>query len=340
MLNTTLNRRALIGATAGLSAAALAGPAVVAQEASPAASPVAAGWTFTDDKGVTVTADAVPTRIVADLNAAAPLWDFGIRPVAVFGWNATTDGEFGEAGGNVDPAAVEVVGAGDEPFQPEAVVAVDPDLLVTITWSDDPADYWSFTEPAIIEQAKEIAPLVAIAAYGLADVNTNRFAELAASLGADLETPELVEAKAAYDDALASFPEQVAAKSDLSVLFLYAGSTEEPLYIANPAGWADLSLYQKLGVNIVVPEGEMSEWWQELSWEEALKYPADVVFHSWRPGTMSIEEMQAHPTLGQHPAIKAGQVGEWNQDFIMSWQGMTAALDSISAPILAAEKLT
>ena len=340
MLNTPLNRRTLIGASAGLAGAALAGPAILAQQASPEASPATGGWSFTDDKGITVTADAVPTRIVADLNAAAPLWDFGIRPVGVFGWNATETGDFGAAGGNVDPAAVEVVGTGDEPFQAEPTVALDPDLLVTITWSDDPADYWSFTEPAIVDQAREIAPLVAMAAYGLADANTNRFAELAASLGADLETDELVAAKSAYDEAMASFPDAVGAKSDISVLFLYAGSTEEPLYIANPVGWADLSLYQKLGVNIVVPEGEMSAWWQELSWEEALKYPADFVFHSWRPGTMTVEEMQAHVTLGQHPAIKAGQVAEWNQDFIMSWQGMTAALDSISGPLANATKIT
>lgn len=338
---STHSRRQVIAVAAG-GAAALATGRTFAQEATPGASPVAAGWTYTDAKGVTVTAEAVPTRIVSDVNTAAPLWDFGIRPVAVFGWNATETGDFGPAGGNVDPAAVEVVGTGDSPFDTEAVLAVDPDLIVTLTWTpDDPSDYWSFTEPAIVEQARAIAPLIAMSATGFADENTDRFAELAESLGADLATPELGEAKTAYGEALAAFPDQAASKSDLTALFLYAGSGTEPIYFANPEGWADLSLYQKLGLNIVIPEGDdVTAWWQEASHEEAGKYQSDVLFHSTRPGTLTAEEIKAHPTLGQHPAVKAGQVYPWNQDFIMSWQGMKTALDSIINPLLEAEKVS
>jgi len=339
-------RRQFIGGTAGL-AAGLATMSTLAHEgahgdatpaASPGASPVAGGWSFTDDHGVTVTADAAPTRIVADVNAAAPLWDFGVRPVAVFGWNASESGNFGAAGGNIDPSAVAVVGDATEPFKTEAVLAEDPDLLVTLTWApSDPADYWSFTEAALVDQARQIAPLIAMSAAGFADANTDRFAELATSLGADLSTPELTAAKADYTDRLTAFPDQAASKADLKVLFMYIAA-EGSVYFATPKGWADLSLYQKLGVNIVLPETD-DPWWQEVSQEEAGMYPADVIFHSTRPGTLSVDEMKAHPTLGQHPAIKAGQIGEWNQDFIMSWQGMSAALDSISGPILAANKV-
>ncbi len=243
-------------------------------------------WIFTDDKGVTVTLPEMPQRIVADVNAAAPLWDFGIRPVAVFGWNASETGDFGPAGGNVDPAAVQVAGNATEPIQPEKVVVADPDLLVTITWApEDPTEYWSI-DAEILPQVLPIAPVVAISATGLADVNTERFAELAVSLGADLTSPELAEAKVTYEAALADFPARAAEKSDLTVLFLSVGADEE-IYVANAPDWADLSLYESLGLKIVSPDIEAGAYWEELSMEEAAKYPADVIFNSTRPGTLT-----------------------------------------------------
>src|SRR4051812_42919727 len=46
-------------------------------------------WVFTDDRGITVTLPGMPKRIIADVNVAAALWDFGVRPVGLFGWNIT-----------------------------------------------------------------------------------------------------------------------------------------------------------------------------------------------------------------------------------------------------------
>jgi iron complex transport system substrate-binding protein len=326
----------LIGATAAIATSAVAATRAQAQEGTP----VTTGeWTFTDDKGVTVSLPEAPQRIVADVNAAAPLWDFGVRPVAVFGWNATETGDFGPAGGNVDPAAVEIVGNVTEPIQPEAVVAAAPDLLVTLTWTpDDPAEYWSI-DTAILPQIEPIAPLVAISATGMADANTERFAELAGLLGADLASPELTAAKSAYETALAGFPALAAEKTDLAILFVSVGS-DDKIFVANPPDWADLTLYESLGLTIVKPGVEKDAFWEELSMEEALKYPADVIFNSTRPDTLTSEELMAHPVFGQHPAVKAGQLGLWNQDFIMSYQGMAAALTATIEPVTGAEKVT
>lgn len=334
-------RRHAVGAAASAFAGVAWFSSTHAQESSPAASPAATNseWTFTDDKGVTATLSSQPERIVADVNAAAPLWDFGIRPVAVFGWNATENGDFGPAGGNVDPAAVAIVGNATEPIQPEAIAAQHPDLLVTLTWTpDDPTEYWSI-DTSILPQVTPIAPLVALSATGMADANTERFAELAAALGADLASPELVEAKATYDASLTSFRETASATSDLRVLFAYVDATDEA-YIASPQDWADLSLYEHLGLQLVHPDAEKDAFWETISAEQALKYPADVILCSTRPGTLTADELKAHPTWGQHPAVKAGQIGLWNQDFIMSYQGMAAALDATIAPLLTAGKVT
>jgi iron complex transport system substrate-binding protein len=334
--DSSLSRRTMLGATLGVAAtSALLSGSTIAQESTPAASPeIDRPWSFTDDKGVTVSLETRPERIVADVNAAAPLWDFGIRPVAVFGWNASETGDFGPAGGNIDPNQVDVVGDPVETIQLEKTIVAQPDLLITVTWTpDDPTEYWSIgTE--VLPQVLEIAPLIAISATGSADVNTERFAELAVALGADLETPELVEAKARYDQALADFPAAAAGQSSLRVLFIYAAEGES-IYVANPIDWADLTLYQSLGLNIVQPEVEPGTFWEELSTELANKYPADIIFHSTRPGTMTPDELAAHPTLGQHPAVKAGQIGAWNQDFIMSYQGMTDALETTIATVSA-----
>ena len=309
---------------------------MLAQDATP--SPTG-DWSFTDDKGVTVTLPVQPTRIVADVNAAAPLWDFGIRPVAVFGWNASETGDFGPAGGNIDPNAVEVVGNPTETFQLEPAVAVRPDLIVTVTWApDDPTEYWSIGTD-ILPQVLQIAPIIALSATGSADINTARFAELAKALGADLATPELIEAKARYEAVFSALPGIAATKSDLSILFMYAAD-EEKIYIANPSDWADLTLYQSLGLGLVQPDAAPGSYWEELSFEQAIKYPADILFNSTRPGTFNAEDLKAHSILGQHPAVKAGQVGGWNQDFIMSYQGMATALENIIGVITGANKIT
>lgn len=169
-------------------------------------------------------------------------------------------------------------------------------------------------------------------------MNTARFAELAGLLGADLAAPELAAAKTAYDAALADFPVQAAEQSDLEILFVYVGQ-DEKIYVANAPDWADLTLYERLGLTIVKPATAKDTFWEELSMEEALKYPADVIFSSTRPDTLTVDQLMAHPIFGQHPAAQAGQMGLWNQDFIMSYQGMTAALEATIGPVMAASKV-
>ncbi len=335
----SVSRRSLLGAS-GLAAAAIAAPRLTSAQ-TPDASPTGP-WTFTDDKGVTVTLDTMPTRIIADVNAAAPLWDFGIRPVGVFGWNATQNKDFGPAGGNIDPDQVEVVGYEPELFVYEKAAALNPDLIITVTWEpDNPAEYWSLDfDPDLIETARAAAPVIAISATGSADVNTERFAELAASLGANLESDEQIAAKERFETAKARLQGVASAKSDLVSLFAYLGDGAATWYIASPQDWADLSFYQSLGVTMVQPDVEKFAYWNEISTEEADMYPADIFFHSTRPGTTTEEALIADESFGSLPSIKAGQVAAWNQDFIMSYEGMAIATEGIAAAIEQATKVS
>jgi iron complex transport system substrate-binding protein len=334
----TWSRRNLLALSGGLTAGAALGQPARARQATPASSPVAGEWTFTDDAGTTVTLPERPVRIVADLNAATALWDFGIAPVAVSGYTVTTDA----AWGNLD-RSIPSINAGPETGAPdlEALLAMEPDLFVTITWSPENPDIayeWTFPDPAELALAQSIVPVVAISATGLADVNTARFAELAGLLGADLESPELVAARAAYDDAVAAFRTLAEEKSDLTTLFVYAAGDNE--YVANPSKWADLAMYQALGLNIIEPDVPETEYWHQLSPEQALIYPSDVLFQSTRTEILSLEELAAHPTYGMLPAVASGQFGAWNQDFIMSYQGLTAAFETMLPVLQDATKVT
>ena len=69
-------------------------------------------------------------------------------------------------------------------------------------------------------------------------------------------------------------------------------------------------------------------------------YPSDIFWQSTRPGTLTFEELQSDPVVGENPAVKAGQIGAWNQDYILSYQGMADALENLSAVVGSAEKVT
>jgi iron complex transport system substrate-binding protein len=332
-----VSRRAFVMGSAAIAGAAALGR-VAAQDASPEAG-TEAGWSFTDDKGVTVTLPEAPKRVVIDVNPAAPLWDFGIRPVAVFGWLANPDGDFGLAGGNIDPSQVEIIGNGAETIDVEALIALQPDLVVTLTFvPDDPLDYWSLAADGPLEQVKQVAPIIAISGVQSADAQLARFAELAEALGADLESPELTEAQATWRASEDAFKAALAEKPGISAVFGALGTDE--IYVANPKRAGDLVYFRSLGLEIPdvdLPE-DSTDYWETLSLEAVGKYQTDLFFNSYR-GT-SIEEAVAVPTIGQLPAVKAGQIFVWNQDFISSYQGLTAILDELTAAVEASEIVT
>lgn len=329
-----ITRRRLAGAlaTVGLLAAT---PAAWARQGTPVSNE--AGWVFTDDAGKTLELSARPLKVAADLNAASALWDFGVRPAAVAGYTVDTDASWG----NVDretPVINTAAGSGVPSL--EAMLEMGIDLFVTITWGDENNPYeWSFPDLEDYERTNAVVPVIAISGSGRADHNMERFAELAALLGADLDAPELQAAKQDYESAATAFADVAKERADLTSLFIYADPTAA--YIAYPPIWADLAMYQALGMNIVVPDGAPEgDYWETLSTEQANKYVSDLLFQSSRTGTLSLEELAAHPTYGTLPAVKAGQVFAWDQDFIQSYQGLTTAFEFFTEALRNATKVT
>ncbi len=320
---TALNRRQMLAATAGL--ALLARPAL-AQTTTPAAS----GFTFTDDRGETVTLPETPQRIVAFSPIAGALWDLGVRPVGVFGPLTAPDGTPDPQVGNVDVDAVTWLGDWDS-FDLEQLVALAPDLLVGLELADVPNTLWYIPE----EVYPNVTELVPTVGFTLDDVDSvvelfDRIEELAAALGADLESPEQLQTRADFDAATAQLQTAIAGKPGLSVLVVSADS--ESLYVANPAWFSDLGFFEQQGLTIIAPDTE--DRWQILSWEEAGRYQPDLYLIDARSGEISAEFADI-PTWQAQPAVRAGQIGPWYAVHPYGRQAFTGIIQSLTEIITA-----
>jgi iron complex transport system substrate-binding protein len=340
-MNWIGSRRTLLGAAATGAVASSVGNLAAAQESTPAADVPTNGvqpdgsWVFTDDRGVTVTLPKPPKRVFASIFAAGPLWDFGVRPMAVFGYtHAPGSAEWGR----VDPDLQNISTGDGMQMDLEALVALAPEIFIDTTWTASVPDQTSSAGPDSYEMVNSIVPIIALSQENPVDVGIARFAELAALLGADIESAEIAEARSTFEAAVEDLTAAAAEKSELSVLFAYVTREAEWL-AANPAPWGDLSFYQRLGLNFVPVDAAPGDFWEILGLELANKYPSDIFVNSTREDCLTPEELQADPLFGEHPAIKAGQIGGWDLEFLQSYQGITPAIKNLAALLRASEKI-
>lgn len=338
-LRSRITRRAVLAGTAGMSVALVGG--VAAQPASPEASPVASDWSFTDILGTTVNLPERPVRIAAVINTAAALNDFGIEPVAVFGWTATNypDGDH-VAWGNLDPANVAIVSDGDGNLDVEALLAADPDLIVTWIWDkDDPAVSMVGIPPEITDALESVAPVIVINQGDANDVELGRIIELSTVLGADVRSEQLVADRNAFEGLSVEANTLAAQKSDLTLLF--ASYNPDEFFVASPDYVGDLGFVRNLGFTLANDGSpDATVYWEPISPEEAVKYPADVLFIDAYGAWTTLEDLQGHPTLATHPAVASGQVGIWNRDLPLSFVGQARFIEELLAPIRDAEKVS
>jgi iron complex transport system substrate-binding protein len=331
-----LDRRRFVLAAAATAVVA-SRPALARQDATPAADVGADGaWTFTDDAGVTIEREQRPERIVAYLPLAASLWEFGIRPVGVYGTTRRADGSPEVYAGEVDLDAVESLGEVYGELDLEALVGLQPDLIVNDMWADPP-DVWGLT-PETVQQVTQIAPIANIRFVERPAPETIASIEaLAAALGADLTAPEIVVAKADFEETSEALRAAIAEKPWLTALFVSA-TPEGSFWVASPEEFSDLMYFRDLGLDIVVPETITAEWWEELSWEQAAKYPADLILVDARSGSSSAEDLMAVPTFAALPAAAAGQTAPWQTEYVPSYAAFTAVVRDLAEAIRGVEE--
>ncbi len=289
-------RRVLAGSMAAVVALA-ARPATARQDGTPAASG-SGEWTWVDDAGETITLPAMPERVVAYMPVAASLWDFGMRPVGVYGPTRRPDGTPEVYVGNVDLDAVVSLG--------EEYGELDLEALKI-----------KFVDRPITDTIRGVEAL-------------------AAALGADTASPEVVAAREEFEKASDELRAAIAEKPGLKVMFA-SGTPDSSFWVANPSVNADLLYFKELGLEIAQPDIEEG-YFEEVSWEQAGKYPADLILIDARQWSSTGEDLKARvPTFAALPAAKADQFGPWLTEYVPSYAGFTPVLQALAGSIRGAE---
>ncbi|WP_433013012.1 ABC transporter substrate-binding protein [Kribbella sp. CA-294648] len=287
-------------------------------------------WEFTDDRGVKITRPARPAKVVAQVSAAAALWDLGVRPIGIFGATKGADGKPNNLAGSVDLNAVTSISETYGEFAVEKFAALQPDLLIAPMQIANELWYVPKESVAAIEA---VAPTLGVNYLKLSvDKVIDRYAELATALGADLKAAPVLTAKAEFAAASKGLSEVTAAKKDLRVLFLSA--TPDKLYFGNPDAFSDIALLKNLGLELITPKINPAEpHWEEVSWELADKYPADVILFDSRSAAMFTTDRAKYPTYARLPAVKAGQALAWNPETPTSWAAFAPALRQLTTDL-------
>lgn len=334
-----LSRRRLLATAC---AAGLGAVVTACTGRSPADDPSAAGgsWSFTDDRGSTVRTDGIPSRIVAFGGSAGLLADYGLqdRVVGVFGEAVTPTGQASALAGDLDVQKVTVLGNNWGDFNLEKYASLEPDLLITDEYVPDRLWYVPDSSRDKILAINPNVVAVRIARKTLPQLIT-RYGELATALGADLNAPRPAQAKARFDAAVQAVRGALAERPGLRVMA--ASAAPGIFYVSDPRVSADLSYFAELGVDMVVPDNVAGDgFFEELSWERTDKYPADLILLDRRAAALSLDALNANPVWRSLPAVRAGQVADWQPVFRFSPAGAAPLLEDLAAAIRRSAKVS
>ncbi|MFP3992242.1 ABC transporter substrate-binding protein [Streptomyces sp. E11-3] len=293
-------------------------------------------WSFEDDRGTTVKLDAAPQNIVAFTGTAAALHDYGIAVKGVFGPTTVGGGKPDVQAGDMDVTKVEILGNEWGQFNIEQYAALTPDVLITDMWAKD--ELWYVPE----EPKKKILKLAPSVALWAAETSMpsalQRRADLAASLGADLKAKKVTDAKARFEKAAERLRQAAKANPDIKVLI--GSGSDDLLYVSVPKMSADTRYFQELGVNFVEPKANAQGFFEELSWENADMYEADVIMMDNRTSALQPADLdKAKPTWKKLPAVKAGQVTPRTTEPIYSYAKCAPILEELAEAIENAKKV-
>lgn len=268
-------------------------------------------WSFTDDRGETVSLPASPEAFAAFSTSAAALAEFGVTPAGIFAWTALEDDPQLRF---VDLTGVETLGTVWAEFNLEKMALLDPDFIITVYDSGDDSMY-NFKDEKQQRQIEQISPLLGIDGVQPLLDQIARYEELAISLGADVEAEEVATARERFQAASDAVATAASGNPGIKVMAVYPGP--DAMLVSQVEITADLTFYESLGVEMVHPEGEGIFYWEELSWENADKYAVDLILVDSRGvkgGSLekAIEPLADFPTWQALPAVQSGQLAAWH----------------------------
>ncbi|WP_405882239.1 ABC transporter substrate-binding protein [Streptomyces sp. NBC_01136] len=308
-------------------------------DATKAAAAQSGPWTFKDDRATTVKLDKIPANIVAFTGVAAALHDYGIEVKGVFGPTTTKDGKADVQAGDMDVSKLTVLGNEWGQFNIEKYAALAPDVLIS-TMFDAAGTLWYVPEESK-DKILKLAPSVGISVYDRQlPASLQRMLALAVSLGADAKSAAIVEAKKKFETAAERLRAAAKARPEIKVL---AGSASQDIFYVSGSNLSiDLEYFKALGVNLVEPSAKALKasggWFENLSWENVDKYPADVIVMDDRSATIQPADI-TEATWKKLPAVKAGQVIARSPEPIVSYDKCTPLLDNLAEAIENAKKV-
>ncbi|MGP4047512.1 ABC transporter substrate-binding protein [Streptomyces sp. 2A115] len=296
-------------------------------------------WSFKDDRGTTVKLDKIPANIVTFTGVAAALHDYGIEVKGVFGPTETGDGKPDVQAGDMDISKLTILGNEWGQFNIEKYATLAPDVLIS-TMFDDAGTLWYVPEESK-DKILELAPSVGLSVYDRQlPEPLERMLALAESLGADVKAARTVEAKKKFETAAERLRKAAKARPEIKVL---AGSASQDIFYVSGSNLSiDLEYFKALGVNLVEPPAKILKasggWFENLSWENVDKYPADIIIMDDRTATIQPADI-TEATWKQLPAVKAGQVIGRTPEPILSYAKCTPMLDNLAEAIENAKKV-
>ncbi|MEU5845054.1 ABC transporter substrate-binding protein [Saccharopolyspora shandongensis] len=292
------------------------------------------GWSYTDDRGITLNADKRPERIVAQVSSAGALKDFGVNVVGTFGPLVRDDGSTEPEAGSIDPRQVaDVTGPGYGEVNLERLTSLKPELLVSGKYAEFPG-LWHLVQDQE-DAVKRIVPTAGVVQSGIALPEAIRkYKELARALGGDVDSERVKADEDRFNAAAQRLRDIGTRMRTEGKSILAVGGTKEEYFVVVPARNPDLDYYVKeLGLPITTPQNPDvagGGYFERLSWEKANAYPGDVLLWDARPASMKPEQMKENPVFASHPAAAANRFVEWDAVAPMSYASYAGIMNKLA----------
>lgn len=266
-------------------------------------------WSYTDDRGTKISLGSTPKRLVVQSSIAAGLADLGVDVVGAFGPLKLADGSPDPQAAGLDIDKVTDVTGGGEygTLDLEKLASLKPDLIITNMYV--PPELW-YLNDATAKKVDKLAPIAAIDFKGdsliesLEDVQ-----KIADRLGADLKSDRAAEGRKAFD--VVSQRLRTIGKELGSRQIAVVSTTPDLYYVADPAQFPDIAYYQSLGLPVIQATPEKNSYWDELSWENADTYDADIVMWDTRILEAGLKSLRAQPAFATIKAAKDDAFVPW-----------------------------
>ncbi|MFV0252803.1 MAG: ABC transporter substrate-binding protein [Beutenbergiaceae bacterium] len=272
------------------------------------------------EQGLEISFEQQPQTLVMDCYAYSSLHEYGLEPVALFGYDCENPFVMGD----IDISGIELVGLDGE-IDMEQVAELQPDAIV----GHGSGAGWSWFDDDVNAQLTQVAPFVPVSYSETVDDAIAATREIAEFFGGDVTADHVVAAEEDLASAKAAFTEAIAAND---VTFMLTSPTKEMLYTA--VGFAASDLLEDLGATVVgAPAPESGNPWGQVAWEQASTYPADVILVEG----YSEDYAFSAELWDSLPAVQAGQLEAWGSKGAMTARAYADWLNVLAAQVDSAE---